>query len=367
MAAPRLFAGLMSGTSLDAVDAVLLELDGSRWRLLGHAQRAMPASLRFTFEALNHSGEDELHRAQRAAAELNTLYCEALRELLRGAAVLPRQVCAVGAHGQTVRHRPDLGYTLQVCAPAALAEACGITVVADFRSRDVAAGGQGAPLVPAFHRAAFGRAGVDLAVLNLGGIANLSLLFGDGRILGFDCGPGNALLDGWVRRHRGLAYDEGGAWAASATVLPDVLRHMLGDAYFAAAPPKSTGRDHFDSAWLEHMLQPFAGADPGDVQATLAQLSACSIAADLRRWMPGAREVVVCGGGVGNLDLLRRLEQQLGDCPVVSSVQRGIDPQHVEAAAFAWLAARAIDARPGNVPAVTGARGERVLGEIYPA
>ena len=364
----------MSGTSLDGVDAVLLELgpphgEGApqTLRTLGHVQLPMPPALRAEFAALHHASHDELHRAQLAGIELSRLYARALEELLLTTGVRAADVTAVGAHGQTVRHRPELGYTVQLGAPAWLAEHCGITVVADFRSRDVAAGGQGAPLVPAFHRALFGRDGADLAVLNLGGIANLSLLYADGRVLGFDCGPANALLDLWAQRHLGHDYDAGGAWGAGGTVLPELLQGLLDDDYFRADAPKSTGRDHFDAAWLERRLRGFAAADPRDVQATLAHMVAMSVAADLRRHMPEAVELLVCGGGAGNLDLLHRLGELLPGCELLDTVSRGLAPQQVEAAAFAWLAARTLDGLPGNLPAVTGARGPRVLGAIHPA
>lgn len=363
----RLFAGLMSGTSLDGVDAVLLDLAGHGPRLLGHVQLPMPEALRAEFAALNQACADELHRAQLAGVELARLYARALRELLQSAGVEPAQVEAVGTHGQTVRHRPELGYTLQLGAPAWLAEQCGITVVADFRSRDVAAGGQGAPLVPAFHRAVFARDGEDLAVLNLGGIANLSLLYADGRVLGFDCGPANALLDLWAQRHLGQAFDADGAWAARGKVSPALLARLLDDPYFSAPAPKSTGRDHFEAGWLRQRLHGMDGLDAVDVQATLAQMVADSIAGDLRRCMPGAGKVLVCGGGANNSDLLRRLRAALPGCDIGDTTSRGLAPQQVEAAAFAWLAARTLDGLPGNLAAVTGARGPRVLGAIYPA
>ncbi len=375
MAAARLFAGLMSGTSLDGVDAVLLELGSPEassaspgsLRVLGHVQLPMPPALRAEFAALNQPSTDELHRAQLAGIELSRLYARALDELLREAGVGAAQLTAVGAHGQTVRHRPELGYTVQLGAPAWLAEQCGITVVADFRSRDLAAGGQGAPLVPAFHRAVFGRDGVDLAVLNLGGIANLSLLYADGRVLGFDSGPGNALLDLWAQRHLGRDFDPGGAWGAGGVVLPELLQRLLDDDYFRAAPPKSTGRDYFDAGWLDLRLRGFESVEARDVQATLARMVAASVAAELQRHMPGAGELLVCGGGAGNLDLLRHLRELLPTCELLDTRAGGLEPQQVEAAAFAWLAARTLDGLPGNLPAVTGARGPRVLGAVYPA
>jgi Predicted molecular chaperone distantly related to HSP70-fold metalloproteases len=277
-------------------------------------------------------------------------------------------VRAIGAHGQTVRHRPDLGYTVQINAPALLAERCGIAVVADFRSRDVAAGGQGAPLVPAFHRAVFAVAGADVAVLNLGGFANLSLLFADGRTLGFDTGPGNALLDFWAQRHLGQPYDAQGAWAAGGAVRADLLAECLADPYFSRAAPKSTGRDDFHPAWLErHLSAHAAQASPQDVQATLAALTAHSVAEALRRAMPAVCELVICGGGARNTDVLSRLQQALPGVTCRPSDDSGIPAEQVEAAAFAWLAQQTLLGLPGNLPAVTGAAGPRVLGAVYPA
>jgi len=282
-------------------------------------------------------------------------------------------VAAIGSHGQTLRHRPGefdgTGYTIQINQPALLAEATGISVIADFRSRDVAAGGQGAPLVPAFHRAVFGAApgtqGQDAAALNLGGISNLSLLFADGRTGGFDCGPANCLMDGWIARHRGLAYDADGAWAATGQVLPDLLAALLAEPYFKLPPPKSTGRDLFHLAWLDAKLTP--GLAPEDVQATLLELSARCVADDLRAHMPAARTLIACGGGALNGRLMRRLAELLPGLAVQTSAQRRLPVDQVEAAAFAWLAHRFLARLPGNLPAVTGAAGPRILGALHPA
>jgi len=366
---PGLFIGLMSGTSLDGVDGVLLEsAPGAPPRVLAHAARAFPAGLRAEFLALNTAGIDELHRSALAAQQLADLYAEVVATLLRDSGVSAASVRAIGAHGQTVRHRPDLGYTLQINAPALLAERCRIAVVADFRSRDVAAGGQGAPLVPAFHRAVFAVAGADVAVLNLGGFANLSLLFADGRTLGFDTGPGNALLDFWAQRHLGQPYDAQGAWGAGGAVRADLLAECLADPYFSRAAPKSTGRDDFHPAWLERHLSAYAAqASPQDVQATLAALTAHSVAEALRRAMPAVCELVICGGGARNSDLLSRLQQALPGVTCRPSDDSGIPAEQVEAAAFAWLAQQTLLGLPGNRPAVTGAAGPRVLGAVYPA
>ena len=366
---PELYIGLMSGTSLDGVDGVLLQsTPDAPPKVLAHAARAFPAELRAAFLALNAAGDNELHRGAMASRQLAELYADVVADLLRELGLKASAVRAIGAHGQTVRHRPDLGYTVQLNAPALLAERCGIAVVADFRSRDVAAGGQGAPLVPAFHRAVFAVPGVDVAVLNLGGFANLSLLFADGRTLGFDTGPGNVLLDHWVQRHIGQAYDAQGTWAAGGVVQTDLLTRLLADPYFSRSAPKSTGRDDFQSAWLDrHLAAGGSAAALQDVQATLSALTAQSVADALRRAMPGVSELVVCGGGARNTDLLRRLQQALPGVPLFLSDQRGLPAEQVEAAAFAWLAQQTLRGQPGNLPAVTGARGLRVLGAIYPA
>jgi anhydro-N-acetylmuramic acid kinase len=351
--------GLMSGTSLDGVDGVFASFDGESCEVSAHAYVAFPPDLRAELLALNRAGEaDELHRAALAANAVSDLYARCAKALPTGAQV-------IGAHGQTVRHRPDLGYTLQLLNPSRLAEATGIDVVADLRSRDVAAGGQGAPLVPAFHRGVFGQEGVDIAVLNLGGIGNLSLLHADGRTLGFDTGPGNALLDHWCAKHLGRAYDAGGCWAADGQVISDLLDRLLAEPFFQQAPPRSTGRDLFNPDWLLPQLQP--GWAAVDVQATLSEFTAASVAQSLKAHLPKAKEMVVCGGGAFNADLLRRLESRLPGIDLVNSQDRGLAPLQVEAAAFAWLAARFVERLPGNLPAVTGARGERVLGALYPA
>jgi anhydro-N-acetylmuramic acid kinase len=363
------FIGLMSGTSLDGVDGVVLHLPAQgRPQVVAHAACTLPPALRDELLALNAAGADELHRSAVAAQRLAALYADVVAELLQRSGLRAADVAAIGAHGQTVRHRPDLGYTVQLGAPALLAERSGIAVVADFRSRDVAAGGQGAPLVPAFHRAVFAVADTDVAVLNLGGFANLSLLCADGRTLGFDTGPGNVLLDHWAQRHTGQRFDAAGAWGAGGVVLPDLLGAMLADGYFQRPPPKSTGRDAFHPRWLDRLLAAAApDAAPQDVQATLAALTAQSVADALRRTLPTVQRLVVCGGGAHNADVLRRLQAALPGVECSLSDAQGIPAEQVEAAAFAWLAQRALHGLPGNLPAVTGAAGPRVLGAIYPA
>ena len=369
------YIGLMSGTSLDGVDGVLAEFTDGRIAVVQHVAMPFPAALRAELLALNTSGNNELHRAALAANGLVRVYADVVARLLE-ASELPRSaVRAIGAHGQTVRHRPGefdgTGYTLQLNNPALLAERTGIAVVADFRSRDVAAGGQGAPLVPAFHRSVFAQPGKAVAVLNIGGISNLSLLPAlatqeDGTVLGFDCGPGNALMDHWCQRHTGAAYDAEGRWAATGRVLPALLDRLLAEPFLTRTPPKSTGRDLFNPTWLDARLGPVADA-PADVQATLTEFTARACAADLQRFGPDCRVLIVCGGGAFNTHLMNRLRTLLPGVDVQSSASHGLPPQQVEAAAFAWLARAAMRGDPGNLPSVTGASDARVLGALYPA
>ncbi len=363
-----LFIGLMSGTSLDGVDAVLVDLASSRPRLIADSQVAFDASLRGELLALNTSGADEIGRAALAGIALAKCYAAAVDAVLAASKAPASSILAIGCHGQTVRHRPELGYTTQIGNAALLAELTGIRVVCDFRSRDVAAGGQGAPLAPAFHAALFADPAEDRAALNLGGIANLSWLPREGDVIGFDSGPGNCLLDLWAARHLGTAHDAGGAWAAAGTLLPDLLERMLGEPYFAAPPPKSTGRDLFNAAWLDGMLR--GGENAQAVQATLLELTARSAAHALARHCRGVRRVIVCGGGAKNAALMRRLAELVelaAPAALAASDHMGIAPQLVEATGFAWLAKRTLEGLPGNLPAVTGARGPRVLGACYPA
>lgn len=366
------YIGLMSGTSLDGVDAVLAEQQpaGTAMQSRGHAHRAFPGALRAELLALNHSGVDELHRAALAANGLVRVYAELVQELLAGAGLPATDVRAIGAHGQTVRHRPGAfdgtGYTLQLMNGALLAELCGIDVVCDFRSRDVAAGGQGAPLVPAFHAACFGAPGRHRAVLNLGGIANVTLLPADGPVLGFDTGPANVLMDGWSSRHRGRNFDADGVWAAGGQIDTALLQRCLAEPYFSCQPPKSTGRDLFDMAWLDARLDGSA-REPRDVMATLAELSARTVADALRQHAPATSEIFVAGGGAFNGHLLGRLSTLLPGVHVQTSAALAVPPDQMEALAFAWLAQACLDRQPGSLPAVTGARGPRVLGAVYPA
>jgi anhydro-N-acetylmuramic acid kinase len=404
-----LYIGLMSGTSLDGVDGVLAAFppagSGQPIATLASAYIPFDAPLRATLMALQSSGPDEIHREALAAAQLARHYADCVAQLrphANGAAI-----AAIGVHGQTVRHRPELGYTRQTNNPALLAELSGIDVIADFRSRDVAAGGQGAPLAPAFHQAVFGAPEQTRVVVNIGGIGNISVLHaahgdGDGEngknrknrdahpgaTRGFDTGPGNALMDAWIARHLDQPYDDNGAWAASGTVHRGLLDALLNEDYFRQPAPKSTGRDLFHPQWLDQKLLPFAAVTPVDVQATLTALTADSIAQAIVAYAPDVAEVYVCGGGAHNAHLMQLLAQSLTQSltqslasasqsapkstpvhmpGVQSTAALGVAPNHVEALAFAWLAQRFTQRLPGNVPTVTGAAGLRILGALYPA
>ncbi|CAM3702366.1 anhydro-N-acetylmuramic acid kinase [Polaromonas hydrogenivorans] len=373
--------GLMSGTSLDGADGVLVDFSGQTLRVVASASEPFGDSFRAELLALNSPSHNELHRAALAGSQLAAVYARVVADLVRqaGALGIPAgQIQAIGAHGQTVRHQPQrtsaepagAGYTLQLNNPALLAELTGIDVVADFRSRDVAAGGQGAPLVPAFHQGVFGRADATVAVLNLGGISNLSVLPPAGSplpVLGFDCGPGNALMDAWCLQHTGQPFDAGGAWAAGGRLVPALLASLQGEPYFSQPIPKSTGRDLFSLAWLAEKLRPFSGERPEDIQNTLTELTVCACNAGICSYGKESIELIVCGGGAFNLYLLQRLQAGLPWLRVSTSDRHGLPPLQVEAAAFAWLARQMIRRQPGNLPGVTGAAGLRVLGALYPA
>ena len=365
-----LYIGVMSGTSLDGVDAVLADFSNTGLSTLGHCSVAFTNSLRHTLLELNRSGADELHVSALAANQLALLYAQAVMDLLHHTGYEPADISAIGAHGQTIRHQPGLhdgiGYTIQINNPSLLAEKTGIRVVADFRSRDIVAGGQGAPLVPAFHQQVFGVVGQTVAVLNIGGMSNLSIL-NNAQATGFDCGPGNVLLDHWCQLHTGQAFDKNGALAACGQLIPDLLSLLMSDPFFRKAPPKSTGRDLFHAAWLESHLNKFTHASVADVQATLTAFTARSCANDVLEYAPDAIRLLVCGGGAYNQYLMQMLQQFLPGIPVHSTEQHGLPPLQVEAAAFAWLARQTCLNLPGNLPAVTGASGPRVLGAIYPA
>ena len=374
MAGAELYIGLMSGTSLDGVDAVLVsaEADGSV-QALAHEYQPFGAELRAELLALNSPGDNELQRAALAGNAVARAYAQVCGALLNAQRRVPQDIRALGAHGQTVRHRPGefdgTGFTLQVLNASLLAELTGIAVVHDLRSRDLAVGGQGAPLVPAFHRAALAQPGEDVVVLNVGGISNVSLLWADGRSGGFDCGPGNCLMDGWIHRHQGASYDAGGQWAAQGQVHAGLLAALIAEPYFHQAPPRSTGRDLFHLGWLDERIAAHAPqVSAVDVQATLLELSARCVTDSLAAHAPGAWcELLVCGGGAFNDALLGRMRALLPGMTVASTDRRGLPPMQVEGAAFAWLAMRHVRGLPGNLPAATGGTGLRVLGSYTPA
>ena len=367
-----LFLGLISGTSADGIDAALMRFDGDHAHarptlVFGHTYAWEPA-LRERLVAL---GQHATRLALDEVGELDTrighAFAAAAQSAIRDAGLAPRDVTAIGSHGQTLRHRPhgDAPFTLQLGDPNGIAERCGVPVVADFRRRDVAAGGHGAPLVPAFHAATLHAPDEDRAVLNLGGIANLTLLPARGDVRGFDTGPANGLMDAWCLRHTGHGYDAGGAFAAQGSVDATLLARLLAEPWFAAPPPKSTGRDQFHLDWVEAALN--GGESSADVQATLLALTVHSVADALRSTQPHTRRVIACGGGVHNPLLMAALAEAMPDAIVESSAAHGLDPDFVEAMAFAWLAREHLAGRPGNLPAVTGAAGPRVLGALYPA
>ena len=357
----------MSGTSLDGVDAVLAEIGASGTpRILRTHYLPYTDGLRERLLALHAPQSDEIHLAACAANELARLYADAVKRLLDGET--PAKLRAIGCHGQTLRHRPNEGYSLQIGNAALLAELTGITVVSDFRSRDIAAGGQGAPLVPAFHDRALRQPGIHRVIANIGGIANVTDLPVDGIVRGWDTGPGNMLMDAWIKRHQGARYDRDGAWAASGTALAGLLDVMARHPFLNLPPPKSAGREQFNLAWLDRLLMGFDQTnDPADVQATLLEFTARSLCESISRACNGVQELFVCGGGAHNGALMQRLSRLLPYVRVATTAELGIDPDWVEALAFAWLARQTLHHEPANLPAVTGARGARVLGAIHPA
>ncbi len=361
----ELYAGLMSGTSIDGIDAVLADFGSSRPVILASVHHCFSENLRKQLFTLNAVGENELHAAAVASNGLATSYADAIVKLFSRSNTNPKVVRAIGCHGQTVRHRPDLGYSIQLLNGALLAELAGVDIVCDFRSRDVAAQGQGAPLVPAFHRSVFSHPEIHRIIVNIGGIANLTDLNPRRLIQGFDTGPGNILLDAWVQRHREQSFDEDGRWAKSGTVIEQLLTRLSEDEYFHRAPPKSTGRDVFSLDWLQNHLQGNESAE--DVQATLLQLTVTTITDAVNKYLTGTAEVYVCGGGAKNLYLMERLGEALSPVPVATTESLGIPAIQVEALAFAWLARQNIKVLPGNLPSVTGATEERVLGVVHHA
>lgn len=367
----ELYIGLMSGTSMDAIDGVLVDFSQGI-HLLGTHSAPIPDSLREGIAALCLPGDNEIERMGRVDAALGEHFAAAALAVLESSGLHAGSVRAIGSHGQTIRHRPQAEppFTLQIADPNIIAERCGITVVADFRRRDMAAGGQGAPLVPAFHAGIFGGADQHRIVLNLGGIANITVLPA-GRpdaLRGHDTGPANMLMDAWCLLHQGEPYDEGGEWAASGDVHPGLLRRLQEHPYFLRAAPKSTGREDFNLDWLRGQLSAQGDTiEAADVQATLLELTATTVARGVRDSGLERGELLLCGGGAFNTRLWQRLAGLLPDWSLRSTADFGLAPTWVEATAFAWLARQTLLGLPGNLPAVTGAAGSRVLGAIHPA
>jgi len=377
--------GLMSGTSLDGVDGILCEWNDNADQETGLSQLAMPSVLSFVHQdfdpqlrnelfALQTSGSNELERAALAANGVAMAYARVSQALLKQAGLQARDIRVTGAHGQTVRHKPNISpqhpvenaYTIQLLNAALLSEQTNIATVHDLRSRDIAAGGQGAPLVPAFHASLFGKKNHTQVVCNIGGIANISILHADGSVTGFDTGPGNCLMDYWATQYLGCAFDKDGAFAASGFINEPLQAKMLQDPYFTRDIPKSTGRDLFNPPWLEAMLQEFRALAPADVQATLCELTAHSISDAIKKHAPKAQQVWVCGGGAFNRTLMGRL-QKLTDLPCTATSAYGVPEMQVETLAFAWLARTYVLGKKANLPSVTGAKGLRILGSYTPA
>lgn len=356
--------GLMSGTSLDGIDAVLVQFIDDTPKLIAQYYLAFPADLRETLLQLQSPIENELHLSHLVANTLSKLYAESVNKLLEESGYKASLITAIGCHGQTIRHRPECGYTIQLINAALLAELTHITVASNFRSRDIAAGGQGAPLVPAFHTKMFAHATISRAIVNIGGVSNLTYLSARQKIVrGFDCGPGNILMDFWINKHLKQAYDHDGEWALQGRCIPALLNSLLQEPFFQLPPPKSTGRDLFHSQWLYSHLQPYQNNKKEDIQATLLALTTHSIARSIENYSD-IEEVYLCGGGANNKALLVELKKLLPQCKIGTTYELGIKPEAVEALAFAWLTYQTLNKKPSNLPSVTGAQGGRILGDI---
>ena len=362
----NLYLGMISGTSMDAIDAALVDFDEAPLRVVAATATPFDPALKARVTAaIDHADKVALDEIGQLDVEIGRAFARAANELLRAAGISAGQVAAIGSHGQTLRHRPDLPapFTWQIGDPNILTEMTGITVVADFRRRDVAAGGQGAPLLPVFHDQVFRSADEDRVIANLGGIANVTILKRDSTVTGFDTGPANRLLDAWIGVHRSQDYDADGAWAASGRVDATLLRELLDEPYLELPPPKSTGRELFNLPWLQTKLGLFERR-PEDVQATLQQYTAESVADAVKRYASGA-SLYCCGGGAHNRALLQSLAQLLAPHRVASTLELGLNPDYVEAVAFAWFAKNTLEGRTSSAGSVTGAKGARILGGVY--
>lgn len=371
MTKESLFVGLMSGTSIDSIDAALVKFSNDKLELVSHFERPISAELKTQILELCQSGNHEIDKMGALDRQLGIEFSTACQQLLAQANCSPEHIAAIGSHGQTIRHRPDSdsnhAFTLQIGDPNTIAHLTGITTVSDFRRRDVAAGGQGAPLAPGFHAAAFSSTHTARAIVNIGGMANISYIPLIGDVIGFDTGPGNVLMDTWIFRNKGASYDRDGDWAASGTTVDSLINELLLHPYFSQPAPKSTGREAFNLEWLlNHLQQCSHNHNPADIQATLLELTARTISADIDKLCQGEPiEVYVCGGGAYNQQLMTRLAELLPQHTLASTKALGIAPEWVEAVAFAWLAKQTIERKPGNLPAVTGASKSLTLGGIY--
>ncbi|MDH5426307.1 MAG: anhydro-N-acetylmuramic acid kinase [Gammaproteobacteria bacterium] len=366
-----LYIGLMSGTSLDAIDASIVEISNNSTVVKNAIDYPIPSDLKQQLLTLiSNKGGDNIELLGEADAKLGVLFAQAVIQLLKISPYSAADIVAIGSHGQTIRHRPDsrTPYTLQIGDASRISELTGITTVSDFRRRDIAAGGQGAPLVPAFHRAVFGSEAENRCIVNIGGMSNISYLSKSSidMTAGFDTGPGNVLLDSWCLQHTGNSYDKGGNWARSGKLSTALFNEMLNDPYFSQPPPKSTGREYFNLDWINSKL-PHGNINNNDIQNCLTELTAKSIMNAIDNYFPKTAQIILCGGGVYNDYLKERLQQLSANKPVVDSSAYGIDPNWVEAAAFAWLAHCTLNGIPANEPAVTGAHSRVMLGAIYPA
>ncbi|MDH5446156.1 MAG: anhydro-N-acetylmuramic acid kinase [Gammaproteobacteria bacterium] len=361
------YIGLMSGTSMDAVDTVLVSFESSTPRILAQHSLPLTDDLRQQLISLHQPGKDELNRLAKLDITLAQLLADTVNGLLIEAGCKAEEIIAIGSHGQTVRHIPDGDYrtTYQIGDPNLIAELTGITTVADFRRRDMAAGGQGAPLAPAFHNQVFRKAGLNRVIVNIGGIANITILPADEEeaVIGFDTGPGNGLMDAWIFKHQAKPYDSNGEWAASGELIPDLLNEYLSDPYFKLSIPKSTGKEYFHLDWLKKPIGKKTRAE--DVQTTLCELTAVSIANAIKQTAPASDEIYVCGGGVENPVLMGRLAELVSPAKLATTSELGISPQWVEASCFAWLAKQTLQQQPGNLPSVTGASHPVILGGIF--
>ncbi len=366
----HLYIGLMSGTSLDSIDSALVEFKNDRFHLIESLECHLPAPLREQLISLCQPGDNEIDRMGSADRELGRAFASTVKTLLKNSGKTAAEITAIGSHGQTIRHRPsgENGFTLQISDPNTIAFETGITTIADFRRRDIAANGQGAPLTPAFHKAAFSSKQHNRAIINIGGIANVTYLGSNGDTSGLDTGPGNTLMDSWIQKNRQQKYDDEGQWAASGTSNEALLAQLLSHPYLSKAQPKSTGREDFNVQWLQQILnQQNHKLAANDVQATLLEFSARTISNELNKLPQSINEIYICGGGAYNTQLMLRLETLLHPCIVANTSQLGIPAQWVEAVAFAWLAKQTIEKKPGNLHQVTGASRDVILGAVYPA